>query len=150
MLLQPNGLFLMEDFFRHKILCFFNIFKTAGMFILFIVWTRKSSYGIAKSGVLVQSRAGQVHVDISVKETNVNHLLYSLHEMSSFHLSSLQSTHIPLLTVSQETKPLLPCVGPSAHRSSALWVTDYWISTSSHCNDERGYTLLRLDHRNAH
>lgn len=36
---------------------------------------------------------------------------------------------------------LLQCVRPVARRSSAPWGTDYWISISFHCSDERGYTL---------
>ncbi len=71
-------------------------------------------------GAFVQSKVGQVHVDVSVRERSVNHLLHSLHEMSTPHLSSLHSSHISLLTLSQETKPLLQCVRPVAHRSSAL------------------------------
>lgn len=57
----------------------------------------------------------QVSVGVSVKERGVNHLLHRLHETSSSHLS-LHSPHIALQIASHETKPLLLCVRPVAHR----------------------------------
>lgn len=109
-------------------------------------WFEKVNHPMAVQGVVrPSSREWDRFMLMSVRERSVNHLLYSLHEMSSLHLSSLNSSHIPLLAVSQETKPLLQCVRPVAHRSSSLWGTDYWISISFHCNDERGlhFTMIR-------
>lgn len=87
-----------------------------------------------RTAVPVQQRGGQVHVNVSVKETSVSYLLHSRYEMSSFLLSSQHASHIPLLTVSQESKLLLLCVRSIARRSSALWGADYWISASPHCS----------------